>query len=203
MFNIFGKDQEDFMVIRLAEDLGALADNDIPIWDGTNEEWTVTSLVGALGSDDIINDSTVSGSSVSDALEALEGQLSAASGTRMIFWSSSPPTGWTQNTAINSYVMRIVNSSGGGTGGSDGVLTVFGSGKSTANHTLSTGRIPSHDHDHNKRSTNSNRESGSKDTAHTGNTSVSTDNTGGGNSHDHDLNNMDLQYLNVVRAEKD
>ena len=41
-------------------------------------------------------------------------------GTRLVFAQAAPPTGWTQDTsdAANNRMMRVVNSTGGGTGGS-------------------------------------------------------------------------------------
>jgi len=48
-----------------------------------------------------------------------------ASGTVMLFYQSSAPTGWTQVTSLNDYAMRLVSGSGGSTGGTTAFSTVF------------------------------------------------------------------------------
>jgi len=99
----------------------------------------------------------------------LTGVSSIPSGSTALFYQSSAPSGWTQNTAasINTTAMRVVTGTGGGTGGSDAFGTTFGSSKTTAPGTinftdtsgasvpsnfsvgattLSTPTIPSHTH---------------------------------------------------------
>lgn len=46
-----------------------------------------------------------------------------ASGTSMIFFQASAPTGWTQDTDNTDAALRVVSGSGGGTGGSQGFVT--------------------------------------------------------------------------------
>ena len=36
----------------------------------------------------------------------------------MIFYQASAPSGWTQDTSLNDYGLRVVSGSGGGTTGS-------------------------------------------------------------------------------------
>ena len=62
-----------------------------------------------------------------------------ASGTKMVFYQASAPTGWTQDTAtaLGNAAMRVVVGTGGGTGGSDTFQTTFDSSR-----TLTTGAIP-------------------------------------------------------------
>jgi len=87
-----------------------------------------------------------------------------ASGTKMVFYQASAPTGWTQDTAaaLSQTVMAITTGTGGGTGGSTAYFSSFlattnksgtdsapvtGSVSGTVgNHTLSTPQIPSHNH---------------------------------------------------------
>jgi hypothetical protein len=64
-----------------------------------------------------------------------------ASGTKVPFYQAAPPTGYTQDTSITDRLLRVVSTTGGGTGGS---WTI--SGVTVANHTLATTRIPSHSH---------------------------------------------------------
>tara|TARA_R100001440_G_scaffold25004_5_gene40563 strand:- start:266 stop:1369 length:1104 start_codon:yes stop_codon:yes gene_type:complete len=88
------------------------------------------------------------------------------SGTKMVFYQASAPTGWTKDTtaALNEAVMSIVTGSGAGTGGSTAYFssflattnktqpdaTVTGSVAGTVGgHTLSTPEISSHTHGRN------------------------------------------------------
>lgn len=75
-------------------------------------------------------------------------------GTTMVFYQASAPTGWTKKTTagLNDTVLRIVTSSGGGnyTSGS-AFSTIFASGRATTGgsvqgRTLTTKSLPSHDH---------------------------------------------------------
>jgi hypothetical protein len=84
------------------------------------------------------------------------------SGTKMVFYQASAPTGWTQDTAaaLANTAMSIVTGSGGGTGGATSFYDVFNgttkpvdTGSLTVSvsasigaHTLSTPEIPSHNH---------------------------------------------------------
>tara|TARA_X000001036_G_scaffold257380_1_gene239354 strand:+ start:2602 stop:4230 length:1629 start_codon:yes stop_codon:yes gene_type:complete len=89
----------------------------------------------------------------------LTGLAAFPSGTKMIFNQASAPTGWTKETSnVDNKALRVVSGSGGGTGGSVGFTTAFGSksisatassentGGSVASHTLTENEIPSHNH---------------------------------------------------------
>lgn len=67
--------------------------------------------------------------------------MKGESGTKMVFYQASPPTGWTQDTAVNDRVLRVVSGSGGTTGGS---WTI--SGVTVDGHALSVSEMPAHDH---------------------------------------------------------
>jgi microcystin-dependent protein len=69
-------------------------------------------------------------------------------GTRMVFAQASAPTGWTQDTtaALNDSALRLVNTAGGGTGGTVAFTTAFASGLSSGSYTLAIADIPSHSH---------------------------------------------------------
>jgi hypothetical protein len=86
-----------------------------------------------------------------------------ASGTKMVFYQASAPTGWTQDTAtaLSDAAFRVTTGTGAGTGGSDTFQTTFTSSKATeqkdlpvsgsvsgtvGGHTLSTPEIAAHDH---------------------------------------------------------
>jgi hypothetical protein len=76
------------------------------------------------------------------------------SGTVMLFYQASAPTGWTQVTTLNDYALRIVSGTGGTTGGTTAFSTVFAnqtptittSGLSVGATTLSSTQIPAHTH---------------------------------------------------------
>lgn len=86
------------------------------------------------------------------------------SGTTMIFYQSSAPTGWTKltTTGLNNSALRVVTGSGGGGSGTNGFTAAFNSKRSdsatctvgtlssgtryTGNHTLSSGQLVSHSH---------------------------------------------------------
>jgi hypothetical protein len=93
------------------------------------------------------------------------------SGTKMVFYQASAPTGWTQDTAaaLSNTVMSVVTGTGGGTGGSTSYFSSFlattdksapaqpvsGSVSGTVgNTTLSTPQIASHTHPLNRRAGN-------------------------------------------------
>jgi len=80
-------------------------------------------------------------------------------GTRMVFCQSSAPSGWTQVTdgAFNDAALRVVTSSGGGTGGSISFSSFFSSsstysgkinlsGGSVGSTTLTVAQLASHGH---------------------------------------------------------
>lgn len=67
-------------------------------------------------------------------------------GTQMLFLQASAPVGWTQVSAFNDFVLRVVgDGSGGLTGGSWVISGLFGS-TSIASHALSSAEIPAHSH---------------------------------------------------------
>jgi hypothetical protein len=76
-----------------------------------------------------------------------------AENTKMVFYQSSAPTGWTIDDTQNNKALRVVSSSGGNTGGSVAFTTAFASksvtgsiGGNTANHQLDITEIPAHTH---------------------------------------------------------
>ena len=75
------------------------------------------------------------------------------SGTALLFYQASAPTGWTKSTSHDDKALRVVSGSGGGSGGSTAFSTVMASrtpgGSVTmtnASFTLTTSEIPSHTH---------------------------------------------------------
>ena len=77
-----------------------------------------------------------------------------ASGTTLLFYQASAPTGWTKSTSHDNKALRVVSGNGGGSGGSTAFTSVFstrtptGSVSVTNNSfTLSNSEIPSHTHE--------------------------------------------------------
>lgn len=67
--------------------------------------------------------------------------VTLASGTKMVFFQSAAPTGWTKSTTHNDKMLRVVNTAGGGEGGSTGIAA----GLAAHTHTG-----PSHTHGNNQ-----------------------------------------------------
>jgi hypothetical protein len=112
-------------------------------------------LVTVNSSGNITTGGTIDATKLSGNLPAISGASLTGiqpfpSGTKMVFYQASAPTGWTQDTANNDKALRVVSGSGGGTGGSMGLSvqwthnhTVSGT---TDAHTLTTSQIPAHGH---------------------------------------------------------
>lgn len=84
---------------------------------------------------------------LSASITSLGQNLSAPSGTRMTFHQVSAPAGWTMDVSLNDYMLRVVSSGGGASGGSQSPINL------TLSHTHSTGdfvlgipHLPSHTH---------------------------------------------------------
>ena len=75
-----------------------------------------------------------------------------------IFFQANAPTGWTKSTTHNDKTLRVVNGTGGGSGGTSAFSSVFPNSLrtvsapnvpmtgSTGNTTLTTPQLPSHSH---------------------------------------------------------
>lgn len=118
-----------------------------------------------------------------------------ASGTKMAFFQAAAPTGWTQDTSssLNDRALRVVNGTGGGTGGTHGVSAPpstshnHGHTISAGNHTLTISQIPGHTH---SGESVEDGISGNPDLDHGTNYSSQPDitgSTGGGGAHNHSI----------------
>lgn len=122
------------------------------------------------------------------------------SGTRMVFYQASAPTGWTKVVTVSDRVLRVTSGVGGGSGGS---WTI--SGLTVQGHTLSLSQIPSHTHSLKTSSDSSfgpDAVAGRKN--HTAN--FNTGATGGSDSHSHAVwhdGNWRPAYIDVIVCEKD
>jgi len=127
-------------------------------------------------------------------------------GTSMLFQQTAAPTGWTKQTTHNNKAIRL-QTGVVTTGGGDAFTTVFGAGKVTASHTLSTGQIPAHAHSERTSSGTGagNNAVGGLDAGTASITSVTDTETDGGSGggHAHNLSNLDLQFVDFIIANKD
>ena len=120
-------------------------------------------------------------------------------GTAMTFFQAAAPSGWTQNVTYNDYAMRIVNSTGAGTGGSVAFSTLFAR-TATDSYTLLTADIPSHTHSTSVPAlTGAVGGSGGQGVPFNNSTAYTSTATGGGGGHSHGLD-MRLKYLDMVLA---
>jgi hypothetical protein len=128
------------------------------------------------------------------------GQAGFPSGTKMSFYQTAAPTGWTKDTtaALNDAILRIVTGSAGVTGGSTAFST-WAAVTSTSAYTLATADIPSHSHTlTNFGSSNS---AGSVVYPVQGGSSTpSTGNTGGGGGHSHGVSSQNIKYADFIVA---
>lgn len=154
------------------------------------------------------NDGKLLDSAITTVIESVYGLVS---GTDMLFVQSAAPTGWTQVTALNDRVLRLVSGTGGGTGGS---WTI--SGISVDGHTLTLAEIPAHDHPATAIMGSEDQDSfagtltDSADSAinvkGTSGSHVSIGSRGGGGSHTHGLtigSSWRPSYVDVIQASKD
>ena len=79
--------------------------------------------------------------------DSLGGELSAPYGLRCLFAQAVAPTGWAQVTDYDDYMLRIVNTAGGGAGGSDSFFTHdWTHVHTTSAHQLTYQEMPYHKH---------------------------------------------------------
>lgn len=126
------------------------------------------------------------------------------SGTRMLFQQSTAPIGWTKVTTHNDKALRVV-SGAAGMGGTVSFSSAFVAANVGATE-LTTEQMPSHTHGvtvptYIETGTGL-VASGGAGTPLEANVPLTTDATGGGQSHTHTLN-LDVTYVDVIIASKD
>ena len=97
---------------------------------GGNVNLRMTAGGSGSGDDDILmtagNNITFSSVSASGfTIAAASGTSSIPSGSVMIFYQASAPTGWTKVSTIDNKALRVVSGTGGGSGGNHTFTTVF------------------------------------------------------------------------------
>lgn len=130
-------------------------------------------------------------------------------GYPMPFYSAAAPTGWTQNTSLNDYALRIVNSTGAGTGGSVNFSTLFAR-TSTDSYTLQTADIAAHSHSVTSAGARHGSEGisvgstfyasdGDVSTSGSATQTITSGTTGGGGGHSHGMD-MRVKYADFIIA---
>lgn len=140
-------------------------------------------------------------------LTNLPSQAPFAAGTRMLFQQTSCPSGWTKDVSAstNNRAVRITTGSAG-SGGADGFTTVFTTGRTTDGKALVAGDLPIFS----LTVPGAGGGTGGSTTAFAlapiGQpviANISTSSIGSGNSHWHDLSNMNLAYIDFIVCQKD
>ena len=177
---------------------------------GTVPTWNQNTTGNAATATILQTARTINGVSFDGSANITISASEFASGTTIVFYQASAPTGWTKSTSHNDKALRVVSGSGGGSGGSTAFTTVFASRTPTGSasaHTLTVGEIPSHNHT----LTNIIGDQGGINVGSSGhnmnnNGGKITGNTGGGGSHSHGFagNAMDfaVQYIDVIICSK-
>jgi hypothetical protein len=122
------------------------------------------------------------------------------SGTTMLFQQTSAPPGWTKQTVLNDYGLRVTNGAAGVTAGT-AFSTVFAQ-TAVGDTTLITADIPSHTHPYSLAATTANQ-------TNTGGTHAFLDSVGGSTTgtagsdgpHTHSVS-LTLAYVDVIIASK-
>jgi hypothetical protein len=122
------------------------------------------------------------------------------SGTKMSFYQTAAPTGWTKDTtaALNDAILRIVTGSAGVTGGSVAFST-WAAVTSTGSYTLTTADIPSHSHTYAFGGGPAGLLANADSRANPTGTVGTTNTTGGGGGHSHSLS-QNLKYADFIVA---
>jgi hypothetical protein len=122
-----------------------------------------------------------------------------SSGDTLVFHQTAAPVGWTKQTAINDYGLRVTSGAVGTTAGT-AFSTIFAQ-TTVGSTTLSTAQIPSHTHGY-LLPTFPTITPGGAFPAGGSLTGGTTDGgTGGGGSHNHSIN-LSLSYTDVIIASK-
>jgi len=182
--------------------LGALtsAADQVPYFTGSGTA-ALTGLTSAARN--LLDDA-----STAAMLATLGAQAAFPTGTVIPFFQATAPTGWTQITTYNDGALRVVNTAGGGMGGSIGFSTAMKSQPVTGTNsttTLTTAQIPAHTHTGGYQAGGQN--TGSNNAPAVAPIGTPTDaNTGGGGAHGHTFTgtniNLAVYYIDMIIASK-
>jgi len=130
---------------------------------------------------------------------------SVPAGAKMLFYQASAPAGWTQDTSLNDYGLRIVSGTGGTTAGTTAFSTVFANQTPTIGATtLSTAQMPSHAHGYAVFTGGGYGYTPPSDYGGLLNQDTSTGAAGGGGSHTHSMGavTLNVRYANIIICTK-
>ena len=128
-------------------------------------------------------------------------------GTKMVFVEPAAPTGWTLHTLLNDVFLRVTRTEadGGQTGGD---TSWDFTGASATDHTLTTAEMPTHSHTLTNGTLQLRSAGGSLAVtgagAAWGTSTITVDNAGSGNAHNHGLTNTSWRpaYVDTIICEK-
>lgn len=124
-------------------------------------------------------------------------------GTKMVFFQAAAPANWTQDTsaAADNKMLRIVNSAGGGSGGTDSPITHV---HTTGDHILTEAEMPSHTHTENRGAFQGSVVANGSGANVVTNQIVSTGSTGGDTAHNHgNTGSYAPKYVDMILCTKD
>lgn len=121
------------------------------------------------------------------------------SGTSIVFNMSAAPTGWTKQTALNDYGLRVTNGSVGVVAGTP-FSTVFAQ-TVVGNTTISAAQMPSHTHSTDARKTSGAQAVNAVGSVLSCDAAASNGSAGSDQSHAHSIN-LTLSYIDVIIATK-
>ncbi len=159
--HVYCEGTANFKIYNAVDKLGTTAFKGVATFDAGATVASGQNLTAGGGNITLRSNGQVQATLFTGSGAGLTGVEPFASGTKMVFYQASAPTGWTQDTAtaLSDAAFRVTTGSGAGTGGSDTFQTTFVSTKnadtssatvsvsgSVGGHTLSTPEISSHKH---------------------------------------------------------
>jgi type II secretory pathway pseudopilin PulG len=192
-------------------------------WDDSDNDWQVHDAAGtfrtlwregnqasqAEAEAGLDNVKGMTALRVAQAIAALAGEGAFPGGTIAFFGNTLAPPNWTKLVDLDNYAIRVVSGTIG-TSGAFGYTTVFASRTPTGTvdgTTLDTTRIPAHGHVYADRGAGPAAAGNGILTAGASDFTRTTNNAGGGGSHDHPFTGTPMAFnvntLDVIRAEKD
>ena len=118
------------------------------VYNSDGPRWELLSLNG-VGVTPVLTDNSTKYATTEFVKNALAGAGQIPSGVKMLFLEASAPVGWTQVTTFNNYALRLVNATGGGTGGTVNFSTAFSNQSisgTIGGTSLTVDQLPSHSH---------------------------------------------------------
>ena len=112
----------------------------LSIWDASADAGSGAWV--AIFAEDVTGQTYATVAYVDAQVTALQGQLNAPSGTRMVFHQTDPPAGWVRDDNFNGHL--LFTDTNGGSNHSGGNWTI--SGLTVAGHKITVAQMPSHNH---------------------------------------------------------